>query len=351
MTTVVEAPSRPPSATYQRRRLWCGITGIGLILVTLWIAAPLGLAGALDQAFANWPPELAGAMAALLLAFGASLLQAGPDIAAYRTEVAFGQRRDGVGILGPYLVHLFQWTGGLVVAGAVVGFSVRLGGEAWWLLTIAGLLVLSFVHVVYPLSPTSRVPAPDSSWWLRVSAELEAMNLPVPNVAWYDHGERSLAGGWNGVGPTRRLFLATSLSEVEPKIAAGLIAREFGHLKLGHRVTTTVATIAWITGGVALTWLLSDHGPAGTVVVLATVMSTWCWLGLLGLWPSLGRRQALQADWFASEKLGADDARRMLDELSRRNLPDETLPTGVAFVFHPIPPMDDRRRHLSLKFR
>ncbi len=173
------------------------------------------------------------------------------------------------------------------------------------------------------------------------------MDLPVPEIAWYDHGERSLAGGWNGAGPWRKLFVATSLAEVEPRLAAGLIAREIGHISLLHRLITTVCTIGWIAIGLVMAGLLSDHGAAGSVVILATVMSTWCWVGLLGLWPSLGKRQIYAADRFAADKLGRADGLRMLDVLASRNLPDATLPSGVAFVFHPIPPMNDRHRALE----
>ncbi len=339
--------TRPDATTYQRIRLWCGITGIGLILVLLWVAVGLGLPRAADGLFEKLPTVLAGFFTALLLGIGAALLQAGPDYYAARTELAYGQRQSG-GLIGRYLTHVMQWLGGIASAGLLVGIAVALAGAWWWLPAVVLLLGLSFFHVVYPLSPTKRAPAPDADWWQRVEAELGAMNLPVPAVSWYDHGERSLAGGWNGVGPFRRLFLATSLAQVEPRVAAGLIAREVGHLRLRHRLVTMLCTAGWIVGGIVLAgWLAADDlGAAGVVVVLAATMSTWCWLGLLGLWPSLGKWQIYAADAFAADKLGRDDAVAMLDELATRNLPDPSLAAGVEFVFHPIPPMNKRRQRL-----
>ena len=335
------------ASRYQRLRLWCGIAGIGGVLGFLWLVTLLGLPVAADRVLGAAPPELAGAATALLLGVVASLIQAVPDAVAINVERRFGQRRDGV--IGPYVARLIEWLLGLFVAGGLVGLSVRIGGDLWWLAAAAGLLALAGAHVAWPLSPgpTPRGAVPQE-WWRAVRAELERMGLPTPRVEWYDHGERSLAGGWHGVGPLRRLFVARSLWDVAPPVAASLIAREIGHLRLGHRAQTMLATALTIVICLALAGLfaslLDARSAAGRVVVTATVVSSGCWVSLLGLWPALGRRQVLAADRFAAER---GDGRAMLDALSDHNLPDPSLPAATAFVFHPIPPMDRRRAALE----
>jgi Zn-dependent protease with chaperone function len=127
------------------------------------------------------------------------------------------------------------------------------------------------------------------------------------------------------------------------------VIREIGHLRLKHRLVTTICTIGWIVIGLLLArWIAgSERSVAAVVFIIAATMSTWCWLGLLGLWPTLGKRQIYAADRFAAIHLGKADALVMLDVLASRNLPDRTLPSGVAFVFHPIPPMDLRRQRIK----
>ena len=341
----VDAENR--ASRYQRVRLWCGIVGIGGVLVSLWVGALMGLPRLLDELLGGLPFEVAGAITALLLGVAASLIQAGPDHVAARLEREYGQKTRST--TADLAKRTLEWLGSLAAAGALLGLCVRLAGGEWWLLAPVVLLSLAFAHVVYPLSPAPKTDPPPSPWWGRVEAELKSMNLPVPPVAWYDHGERSLAGGWNGVGPLRRLFLAKSLADVPPRVAAGLIAREIGHLRLGHRVQTTLATVFWIAAGFVISGLLAPDGWNVPALVFGTcaTMSTWCWLGLLGLWPALGRRQVLAADAYARDSgLGRDGAREMLEILADRNLPDPTLPPTVAAVFHPIPPMDARRSAL-----
>ncbi len=341
-------PTPRNAAAYQRKRLWCGITGIGLILVSLWTAALLGAAGGVDRLVGELRLEIAGAVVAVGLGLVASLLQIGPDVVAAKLEVRVGQRTpEAFG--RRYVQGLTEWLGGLAAAGALLGLCVRIFGDNWWIAAAVGLTSLAFGHVFVPFSPGPRAKVPDEAWWNAVADRLRTAGLPVPTVAWFDHGERSLAGGWNGVGRWQRLFLATSLRQVEPEIAATLIAREIGHLRLGHRVTTMLSTAAWIVAGVALARIFTpaDVGVGGIVFVLAATMSTWCWLGLLGLWPTLGKRQIYQADAFSAKQMGLPAARAALAALAKHNLPDERLPTGVAFVFHPIPPMADRRAALE----
>ncbi len=116
---------------------------------------------------------------------------------------------------------------------------------------------------------------------------------------------------------------------------------------MGHRYVTLIVSIAWALLGIGLARLLlpssAASSPAALVLSVAAVCSTWAWLGLFVL-PALGRRQVLAADAFARDAgMGQTGALAMLDELARRNLPDESLPPIVATVFHPIPPMADRR--------
>ncbi|MGF1632670.1 MAG: hypothetical protein ACFCVE_02370 [Phycisphaerae bacterium] len=374
MTQAVDTPralqyeSKPQSALYQRLRLWCGITGIGLVLVPLWAGLALGLPGVLDDFFGGLHPVSGGFVSAALLGVFVTLVQLPVDVYAHRVEERFG-RWTGAPWWPGYLKASAEWLGGVATAGLVVGVVVWLLGPAWPLPLAVGLLLLGFFHIAMPLSPAKRSKLPEEhvGWWRQVQAELESMRLPTPKVVWFDSGENALAGGWNGVGRFKTLFIAKSLTQVSPRVAAGLIAREIGHDRGMHRLTSAIATMLWVGSGLLIAHDLMTPELAvvsgwtfpttpglevdvtarpplpQAVFTIAAVMSTWCWLGLF-VWPALGRRQVLAADAFAAERLGASDTQAMFDALARHNLPDEHLPPVKAFIFHPIPPLDVRRR-------
>ena len=365
-------PPRDPAeaARYQRRRLWLGIGGIGSILVLQWI----GLAGcfpawvnqeATDHAW--FGGSLGGVLMAAILAAAAVLVQLPFDLLGRRVEQRWHQwrRSDAAGRGGPgagrrswwrrWWSSAWRWIAAAAMGGLVLGIAWETDKSRWLAWSILGLGLLSGIAVTLPIRPGERVH-PGSradAWTQEARRHLFERGLAWPRICWYDHGERSLAGGWHGLGPWARLWLSTSLLDVDPRIGAGLIVRELGHADRGDRAFGVLASAAWIAAGLALSWILAgeligrtDAVPAGLVVVIAAVMSTWSWIGLF-VWPALGRTQVMAADRFMLRVgMTREEAVAVLDELAARNRPDEKLPPAVAFVFHPIPPMEARRRAL-----
>jgi STE24 endopeptidase len=337
-----DAPDR--RASYQRRRLWLGITGIGLILVTLWLGLLIGVPAWWQGVLAGWHPVAAGTLTGLALGVLAAMLQGPIDVAAHGAERAWGQVNRPLDVVA-YLREVGLSLVGLATAGLCVGLAVWLAGPVWPVALGAALAVVIGLLFVLPRAGGATV---DEAWLNEVAAALEAKKLALPAIAWQATDERALNGGWSGVGPWRRLALTNNLADVPPDVAATLIAREIGHAKLGHRWASLAGTILWVVLGIALAWLILPTvwqvGAASLTVALAAVFSTWHWLGLF-VWPALGRRQVLAADAFAA-RAGFDSAAG-LDALTRHNLPDEELPPAVAAVFHPIPPMAARRAALK----
>jgi Zn-dependent protease with chaperone function len=350
-------PSSSPSSsrTYQRVRLWCGILGIGGILVPLWAGLILGLPQAMDDLLGEvgW---IGGGIAALLLTLGATLIQALPDGIARIVEARFGQLRPGAqaGSTASWMAQSLTLGGMRLVtatlSGLAIGGIVALAGDQW--LPYAAVLVAALAGLVFilptpPLRPVD-LPVEHHEWLDRTRAEMEhRLKLPWPEPAWYDHGERALAGGWSGVGPWRKLYVSLSLTEVPPRLAAGLLAREIGHLRRQDRLASFLGSVLWLLtgliGAAMLAPVYGSLGPAGLVSLIASVMTTWCFVGLF-IWPAMGRAQVLAADRFVLERgMSQEDTLRMLDTLAERNRPDEELPPMKKYVFHPIPPMQDRR--------
>ncbi len=322
----------------------------------LWI----GLFFGLDQmpariGLSNFGLPISFVLTAAILAFITASIQLPIDLIAMRVERRFGQIKNASLIQEAYVQRVIEGVLGTAFAGLVLGVIVLVLPSYWYLAAGIVLAGIGVVHIAIPFLPARRAVSVDQAWTASLEAEVRKLKLEMPKIVWIDHGERSLAGGWQGVGMWRRLAIASSLGEVEPRSAALLIAREIGHDVHRHQLKSACISVAWIIAGVLITALfLPDRvmrdNPAGLVIWLAAVMSTWSWLGLFCL-PSIGRRQIFQADAFAAHAVG-DETRslEMLAALSKHNLPDEKLPPVVAWVFHPIPTMEKRRAAVEALF-
>lgn len=338
-------------------RLWCGVLGIGAILAVLWGVLWLGGAGAVTARMGHWPAMAQGAVVMALLAVLVSVVQFPFDVFAGRVVEGNYRQTDLVADFSwgtQYVVNVLLWCGKLVAAGAVAGWVVSAAPEKWAVWAGLALFGLGLLQWVVPVSPGPGVELGSvrKAWLEQVRAELVARKLRLPRMVFYEHGERSLAGGWSGAGFLRGLYVARTLFDIEPVIAAGLVVRELAHLREGHRLLSLMCTALWTVLGVMLASVVARAGgyagsPGAVVLVIAVVMTTWCWLGLLCVWPPLGRYLVFAADRAMLEAgYTVEECLRVLATLSERNRPDEDLPPVVAFVFHPIPPMRARRAAL-----
>lgn len=343
-------------ARYQRLRLRLGILGIGLILVSLWVSLGLRVPSRLDRLLADWGPW-AGFGAGAILGLGAALLQLLPDVLARHADlnagVALGD--DQRSFLRRYWGGVAAWVVQVTVAGGLAGFALAPRGTLedstiGYGVVAAAMCVLSARRLFR--DPTLAIESEPyevlPSWIEALDWRLGRAGETRPALRWFDHGETSLAGGWEGFGPRQRLTLSRSVAELPPEVAAGLILREIGHRRKLHRWVSCGVSAAWLVAGVALAWSLERWvfgplGTAGRVFLLAAAMSTWSWVGLFVL-PALGRRQVTSADRFMAERLGdAAETSAVFAAIAGSNLPDESLSRAKGYVFHPIPPLVVRR--------
>ena len=351
-------------AAYQKTRLRLGILGIGLILVPAWASLALGVPGTMDAWFRGWGPW-AGAGVGLVLAAATVLLQWLPDLLARRADLDLGvavaepswwRQRYLPGVLRFFLSVLLGCTLVGFLRASYPGPSLYLIGLVWTLWAVAR----PFRDVTFPIEHEPY--GVDPEWVRQVTRRLEAEGLRRPVFRWFDHGEASLAGGWEGFGSRRRLSLSLPVSQLEPAVAYGLVLREIGHRQGRHRWISLAVTVGWIGLSLAVAaavlelaythrGISSTRGAAGDTLILAVVMSTMAWLSLFVL-PALGRRQVLAADAFAAKRLTPTEMSQVFDALARHNLPDENLSSTKQYVFHPIPPLSVRRdRAAALKLR
>ena len=351
-----------PTATTTIASAWLGIAGTAAIVLGQW-AAVLGCVPAWvnqeARGHAWFGGSLGGVLTAAILAAAAVLVQLPFDLLARpRSRPAAG------GAAAPGLRSwwrrwwsgVWRWIAAAAMGGAVLGLAWEADADRWLAWSILGFGLLAGIAVTLPVRPGEAI-APDAAtdaWTGQMRQELVRLGLSLPRIRWFDHGESSLVGGWHGLGPWATLWLSRSLREVPAPLAAGLIVREIGHADRGDRAFGVLASAAWIAAGLALSWIMAGElladgpdTPAGLVIVVAAVMSSWSLVGAL-LWPALGRRQVLAADRFMLRAgMSREHAVAVLDALAARNGDTDPAAATVAMMlFRPIPPMDRRRRIL-----
>ena len=230
-------------ARYQRTRLRCGILGIGSILVALWACLALGVPARLDVLLAGWGGWVGFGVGALL-GVGAALLQLLPDTIARHADL-----REGVAVEGEQRRFLRRYWGGVLafvgqvtIAGGLAGVALapwagREDAGLGYAVCAVALVLLSVTRLFRdPTLALEREPFDVTPAWMKLlEARLARAGEKRPAIRWFDHGEHSLAGGWEGFGGRRRLTLSRSVGELPPEVAAGLVLREIGHRRKKHR--------------------------------------------------------------------------------------------------------------------
>jgi Zn-dependent protease with chaperone function len=332
------------------------VLGIGAVLILLWALLALSFPDFLKSQTSAWPAWLAGGSVALLAGVLVSLVQCPFDYFAGRVvegnfrQIEMNSRyRWG----HAYLFGVLRWVVALTLTGAIVGYVSYVTPGGWPVLVPIAMFSFGLLQLALPIppGPTAHPGVARKPWLQQVAQELRSVGIESPKLQFYDHGERSLAGGWAGIGKLRVLFVAKTLWDLPPRTAAALLSREIAHLNLGHRWLSFLAALAWTLAGcvVASVVLPSrwQESPGALVFALAAVLSTWAWVSLLFVFPALGRWQVLSADRaMLTSGFTLEESLDALAALSECNKPDETLPPVIAFVFHPIPPMSVRRESL-----
>jgi hypothetical protein len=244
------------------------------------------------------------------------------------------------------LVEAARWLVGFIGAAVVVSIIVSYLPTSWPAVLIAlagfGVLLKAFV----PARPPGTEIATPSEWQRDVHAHLEQVGLATPRLTVIDIGETTLAGGSIG---RDRVWVSRAVAETSAPLAASLIARELVHRSLGHRTQSALISFLSLAAGVVLAFVLlriagqpiASDVPSIVLTLIATM--TLLSFASLFIYPAIGRRHVFVVDRFIAERFGMQVAKSMLDALARANLPDESLPGGKAYVFHPIPTMARRR--------
>jgi len=345
-------PGLPTSAgDYQSRRLRLGIAGVGAGTCIAAAIVVLVLYSSLGQMRSGvWVAVGLGSSVALVMAVLQSLL----DASGRRLDRQFGLisgRRSVVEFNG--VIETVRWSLSFVTGCAITAMCVVYGGVSWpWLLiALAGIGVS--LRLLSRGRPAGVEVPTDAKWFGEVQTTFALNRMAgIEAVIVIDIGEKTLAGGrcgWLG----RRLWVSRAVAELKPSLAATLIARELAHTENRYAMKNAGISFVILALSIGLAFgLLSWVGQSATlhapsvVLLLSSIVTLWSFASLFVL-PAIGRSQVIAVDRWIARHFGVDAALAMLDALTARNLPNQSLDRAKAYVFHPIPTMSARRESVE----
>lgn len=336
--------------TYARARLWLGICGVGT-----WVL--LSLAALLFQlpqwAFDGWEPtpaaDLAG-LAAMLAAYVAVSLPF-DALGGWILPEKFGRNVPPLGrFLAGWLRGAAVQGAVMIGCGAVLLTAARAGGPWAAVGAAAGLMLLLLAlqeRLAVLVGGLRPAPADTSP----VRRTLERWGVLPPKLSVLAAGDPGFVGGPVGVPGFERVVVPESwlAGRLSPDAAAAQIARRVGVMSAGSRLRGVLAAMGWNLAGFALALQIPGADPA-TLAGLATLaagFTLWSFLGLL-LLPTVSRAGVYEADLFARRAgVPADLIARTAAEVDRFGDDEPARPGWIEAIFHPVPSVDNRLRHLG----
>ncbi len=331
------------AGTYQRVRLWSGISSITLGIALSWAA--VWLAPSLGQLL-----PLPFFLQIMTLVTGAVLLMLPLEIlSGQAAEQLSGRGKQSVG------AWFADWKSGILrywipgmAAAWIFGVAANLDDhERWGLLLIfaSGLLSLGIFWPALIPKPWFVSSTSLDSAGRRIQAELESlMEQPAPGVVWIGDPDASLVSGNSPdfLKFRRIYFTETVASSLTPREAALMAAREGWFVENRLRMLVLGIAVGWLTVGLAMA-LFAGAGrePLVAATLAIAMMSTWSLVALF-VWPTLNRRWSAEADVWLAKQSSASEVAALIRKIQDLNATDFDLGSGKTGVFHPIKPASTR---------
>ena len=347
------------ASSYQRVRLWSGITAIALNLSMGWLL--FAVAPVIQRVLPNWP---FAAQLALCLAGGMLLLLPFELLMGHAVERLVERTEQTLG------AWLRDWGRGAVryfLAALCGGLVFGYGTGLWWPVRVGFtvlLLAICFFSGEYQLriSPGAwrLVEPPDPEFENDVREVLAAMKHPPVRLCWIEDSDSFAANGFS-IGPTilpgeddtglPAVGMTTSVAKyLTPEQAALMVVREVFQHQAGFRRTGLTICLGWLLAGLVMVWcapLVTGRLPALSSALLGmAIMTSWCFVALF-VWPTWNRYWNRRADGFLLTHAPVEVVRELVILLQQLNATDIELSGSKSFVFHPIPPLSDRLHSLS----
>lgn len=328
------------ASSYQRFRLWSGITSIGFNLGLVW-----GLfVFALFSGAGSWP-----AIAQCLALVGCAVFLQAANLP---LDILVGQAAETV--LARTHAGFRQWFHEWLASRVLVGSALAAGLVFFWLASRGGVeagAILVAATVV--LAGLLRLPGgregteTERGFGEKIRRELERLGCEPVEIRWFAADDSAPLNGMTHPFERGVVQLSDAVPQhLTPREAALMVAREDWMQRSGFTRASAGIASGWLLCGVALALLLPFPDAFAGALGGAAVVTTWCFLALF-VWPPVNRRWMHAADRWLAGLVPREEVRAVLEKIQAVNATDTELPPAKTNVFHPIPPLHDRTALLS----
>jgi hypothetical protein len=347
------------ASSYQRVRLWSGVSAIALNLAIAW--GLVAVAPLVPRVFPHWPfPAL---MAFCLLA-GVLLMLPFELLSGHAVERLVERSEQS---LGAWLIDWSQGMARYLLASWCAGLAFGYGSGLWWPWRMgisAALLLICFLAAEYHFrfSPRTWRPTDPSfgAYETAVQTALTELKLPSPPLRWMAESDAYAVNGM-AIGPAilgsaenfalPPVAVTTSVIKyLTPRQSALMIAREVFQHRAGFRRMTLMVCLGWLLAGLIMVWgapAFTGALPRLNAALLGmAIMTTWCLVALF-IWPLWNRYWVRRADGFLLTVAPLAEVQELLLLVQQLNATDIELTGAKTSVFHPIPPLSERLHYLS----
>ncbi len=331
--------------TYARKRLWLGISAVGMTVLLCVVALAFDLPHRLIHPWvdANFDSALA-LIAATWMLHAALLLPF--DIVGGLIVV-----RESPGALRWIAAWLrgitVQWIWFALAAGLLLRTRQQFG------LTLT-LLVFLLLQIVL-LSRQGLVAWLVGGLRLRyaspaLASACEAAGLSPTTVREVSTVEPSFVGGWSGLDARQLWIPQRWVAALTPKQLAVALERRIGVRSRGLRRRGVLVALAWNTVGFALAAAAprADLLTAAGFVTTMAWFTLWSFLGVL-LLPTVSRAAVFAADRWAQRSHDATALTSTIAQLDAWQDDEAQRDPRIEAIFHPVPSRDARLRALECK--
>ncbi len=329
--------------TYARKRLWLGISAVGMTVIVCLAAVTLDLPHRLIHPWVDANFDTALAVIAVTWMLHAALLLPF-DIAGGLVVV-----RESPGVLRWTAAWLrgitVQWVWFALAAGLLLRTRQQFG------LTMA-LLVFLLLQVVL-LSRQGVIAWLVGGLGLRnaspaLAEASVAVGLESAMVREIETDEVSFVGGWSGIDARQLWIPQRWVTALTPEQLAVALDRRLGVRTLGLRRRGVLVALAWNTLGFALATAAprADLQTAAGFVTTMAWFTLWSFVGVL-LLPTVSRVAVLAADRWALRSHAAPVLASAITQLDAWQDDEAERDPRIEAIFHPVPSRHARLRALE----
>ncbi len=329
--------------TYARKRLWLGITGVGMTVLLSLAAVTFDLPHRLIPQFADQTFDRAVAFIALAWIWHAALL--------FPVDVVGGI----VVVTEPQ--RALRWLAGLLRAIVVQWLWFTLATAL--LLRTAQQFGLTIALIVFLLLQLVLLSRQGLLAWLVGGVAVRATSgnlaraatqagIPVGMVREIESDEPSFVAAWSGLDAKRLWVPQRWVDQLPHEQLVIALARRAAVKSRGLRRRGVLVAVAWNTVGFGL----AASAPHADLVTAAGFVTTiawftlWSFVGVLVL-PTLSRGAVFAADQMVRSAHGASLVALTITRLDAWQDDEAERALAVESIFHPVPSRGARLRALA----